>query len=100
MPRTWYIVASTSSGVSGRSLGYSALASVAPMAWPIFRPPPARTTDMAPGQWSRPASLLIRGVRPNSPQTSTSVFFEQAALVQVVDQRRPRRGRTRAASCS
>ncbi len=42
------------------------------MAWPIFRPPPAYRIDMAPGQWSRPASLLIFGVRPNSPNAITS----------------------------
>ena len=89
------MVARTSSGVSGRSLGSSALASVAPMTWPIFMPPPARTTDMAPGQWSRPASLLIRGVRPNSPQTRTSVSSHQAAVVHV-----SRSGPTRAWSYS
>src|ERR1700746_2464771 len=27
---------------------------------------------MAPGQWSRPASLLIFGVRPNSPSAITN----------------------------
>ena len=64
---TWYMVASTSCGPTARVLGYSALASVVPIIWPIFRPPPAKTTEAAPGQWSRPACGLIRGVRPNSP---------------------------------
>ncbi len=36
-------------------------------------PPPARTTLKTLGQWSRPASLLILGVRPNSLETMTTV---------------------------
>ena len=36
-------------------------------------PPPARTTLKTLGQWSRPASLLIFGVRPNSLETMTTV---------------------------
>jgi len=30
-------------------------------------PPPASTTLKQSGQWSRPALLLLFGVRPNSP---------------------------------
>ena len=45
---------------------------------------------MQPGQWSRPPWPLIRGVRPNSPQTSDQHPLGQAALVQVLDQARQR----------
>ena len=41
---------------SGRSFGYSPRALVVPMAWPIFRPPPAIRADMTGGQWSRPSA--------------------------------------------
>ena len=40
-------------------------------------PPPARTTLKTLGQWSRPASLLILGVRPNSLETMTTVRFKR-----------------------
>ena len=53
-------------------------------------PPPARTTLKTLGQWSRPASLLILGVRPNSLETMTTVRFEQAGPVEVADQGRER----------
>ena len=44
-----------------------------PITWPIrIRPQPIRTLKVLP-QWSRPASLFIRGVRPNSPIATTSV---------------------------
>ena len=36
-------------------------------------PPPASITQKTFGQWSRPAVLLIFGVRPNSEVTMTSV---------------------------
>ena len=36
-------------------------------------PPPAKSEVITGPQWSRPESLLIRGVLPNSPVTSTSV---------------------------
>ena len=49
-------------------------------------PPPASTTLKTLGQWSRPASLLILGVRPNSLETMTTVRFEQAGAVEVADQ--------------
>ena len=49
-------------------------------------PPPARKAQLTCGQWSRPASLLIRGVRPNSPQAMTVTSFEHAAGFQVFDQ--------------
>ena len=45
------------------------------------------------GQWSRPAAGLTRGVRPNSPQTSTSVR-SAASLMQIIDQRPRSSGRT------
>jgi hypothetical protein len=41
---------------------------VAPIAWPVRMPPPAMKAQLTGAQWSRPAPLLIRGVRPNSPQ--------------------------------
>ena len=45
-----------------------------PITWPICMPPqPISTLKVCP-QWSRPASLFIRGVRPNSPIATTSVF--------------------------
>ena len=50
-------------------------------------PPPASTTLNTFGQWSRPAVLLIFGVRPNSLLTMTSVVVEQARAVEVADQR-------------
>ena len=37
-------------------------------------PAPANSSDAAGPQWSRPASLLIFGVRPNSPIATTSVL--------------------------
>src|SRR5271157_52103 len=49
---------------------------------PLLTPPPARTTLKTLGQWSRPASLLIFGVRPNSleiPQSDRSDRQEAAA---------------------
>ena len=41
------------------------------MTWPVRMPPPASRAKFTGGQWSRPAFLLILGVRPNSPQTTT-----------------------------
>ena len=43
------------------------------MTVPPWTPPPANKTVMTGPQWSRPASLLILGVRPNSPVITTSV---------------------------
>ncbi len=37
-------------------------------------------------QWSRPASLFMRGVRPNSPITTTSVDSYRPLFDQVLDQ--------------
>ena len=37
-------------------------------------------------QWSRPASRLILGVRPNSPQTMTLTSSVEAALMDVFDE--------------
>ena len=51
------MVASTSWGPTDRVFGYSPFASVEPTASPVFSPPP-KTTDMAPGQWSRPAVVF------------------------------------------
>src|ERR1041385_4062334 len=44
------------------------------MTRPPRMPPPPRATVKAGPQWSRPALLLMRGVRPNSPVTTTSVL--------------------------
>src|SRR5437870_12943127 len=41
------------------------------MTCPVFMPPQASKAQETFGQWSRPASLLMTGVRPNSPQTIT-----------------------------
>src|SRR5262249_61317832 len=46
---------------------------VAPIACPPLTPQPARARLNASGKWSRPASRLTRGVRPNSPIQITSV---------------------------
>ena len=51
-------------------------------------PPPQRSAELTRAQWSRPASLLILGVRPNSPQTTTVTSLVQAAGVDVLDQGR------------
>ena len=51
---------------------------------PCLMPPPAITTLNTFGQWSRPARLLIFGVRPNSDPMQTSV-----------DDSSPRRSRSR-----
>src|SRR5262249_45399533 len=70
-PRLWYSVAKISPNWTGRSLAYSPRRLVEPTAWPVFMPPPARRAQLTCGQWSRPAPLLMRGVRPNSPQAIT-----------------------------
>ena len=66
-----------SGSVTGRSLAASASRSVAPMTWPVRIPPPASRAQATCGQWSRPASLLIFGVRPNSPQTTTDTSLSR-----------------------
>ena len=50
------------------------------MVWPPRTPAPAKTAEKTAAQWSRPSRLLalpvlepMRGVRPNSPVTTTSV---------------------------
>ena len=63
---------------------------------PPLMPPPAITTVKTFGQWSRPAVPLIFGVRPNSEAMHTSVDFEQAAAIEIADQRRISPDRTRA----
>ena len=40
-----------------------------------FNPPPANMAWPAGAQWSRPPSLLIFGVRPNSPQITTAMSW-------------------------
>src|SRR5262249_43025699 len=74
----------TQPGEYGLVAGYSALGSVVPITCPILSPPPAQTIDMAPGQWSRPAVGLIRGVRPNSPNVITSTFWSSPRLARSV----------------
>ena len=54
---------------------------------PLMPPPPSATVNAGP-QWSRPAFLLMRGVRPNSPVTMHQRRVEQAAVGQVAEQRR------------
>ena len=44
--------------------------SVAPITWPTLHAAAGQQGRADRGQWSRPPSLLIRGVRPNSPQTT------------------------------
>ena len=79
-----YTVAHRSFGVSGRSFGCSPLAFVEPTTCPVRMPPPATSIDIACGQWSRPGCFTpvcvpiwysIRGVRPNSPVTTSSTFL-------------------------
>ena len=56
-----------------------------PMTWPIrIDPQPMRTLKVWP-QWSRPASLFIRGVRPNSPMATTSVDSYKPSCDQIID---------------
>ena len=63
---------------------------VLPITCPPLMPPPASTTAHDAGQWSRPVCPLIFGVRPNSPWQTTSVRVEQAAVLEVGQQRRER----------
>ena len=58
-PRWRYTVASMSWGVKGRSVGYSALAFVAPTTWPVLNPPPETSALYACGQWSRPTPFAF-----------------------------------------
>src|SRR5262249_9561655 len=60
-------------GLPGRSLTDAPILSVARRTMPGLTPPPASTIENACGQWSRPAIVLIRGVRPNSVVSTTSV---------------------------
>ena len=70
-----------------------------PITWPPLTPPPANRQLNTDGWWSRPAVLLIFGVRPNSLSMTIIVFFSMPDCGQVFDQRRPgpgpspRRGR-------
>src|SRR5262245_45752635 len=73
IPTKRYMVAARSSGPHGSLAGFSARASDLPITRPPLIPPPPSSTVNAGPQWSRPAFLLIRGVRPNSPVTTTSV---------------------------
>ena len=57
--------------------------------WPPLMPPPASTVVQAAGKWSRPALLLILGVRPNSPIQTISVESSRPAAPEVVHQGRP-----------
>ncbi len=89
-PRAWKIVATSSCGVTGRSVGSVPFASVRPMTRPPFAPPPATSAVQHPAQWSRPPLAFSCGVRPNSPVATTSVDVEQAAVFEVGEQRRER----------
>ena len=68
-------------GERARSAGYAPLRSDEPIIWPPWTPAPAKAAEKTAGQWSRPlasaAALLkplpMRGVRPNSPATTTRV---------------------------
>ena len=88
IPRLWYMVASSSCGVTGRSAGAEAWASLAPMTWPPRMPPPASSALQTPGQWSRPPAALSFGVRPNSPVATTSVESSRPRAREVVQERR------------
>ena len=65
----WPVHATVPSGWRAQLLSQSC----PPMIWPPGVPPPAKKTDIAFDQWSRPVSLLICGVRPNSPRAMTIV---------------------------
>ena len=86
MPMLRYSVAITSWKWTGRSVANSPSRLVAPITCPVFMPPPASKAQLTLGQWSRPAPLLILGVRPNSPQAMTVRIFEHAAGREVFDQ--------------
>ena len=58
------------------------------MTCPWRNPPPASSAHETRGQWSRPASLLIVGVRPNSPHTTTETSFSSPRSSQIGEQRR------------
>ena len=91
MPSWWYTVAARSSTPSGSLFGSAPVASLTSRrSCPVLIPPPARTTLNTFGQWSRPASLLIFGVRPNSLTDHDQRRVEQPALLEVADQRRER----------
>ncbi len=66
-------VAIRSGTETGRSRTEAPSSLVLPTTCPVRIPPPASATDQAAGQWSRPALLLIFGVRPNSPWQTTRV---------------------------
>ena len=53
---------------------------VEPITCPVRIPPPARIPQATCGQWSRPPIGLIRGVRPNSPQTTTETSLSRPRL--------------------
>src|SRR5437899_4621033 len=72
-PSRSYTVATRSSIDVGLSLGSEAVESEDPYACPPLIPAPASSTENTRGQWSLPALALIFGVRPNSPDTTTSV---------------------------
>ena len=62
---------------------------------PPRTPAPAKTAENTAAQWSRPSRVLafpvlvpIRGVRPNSPVTTTSVSSSSPRRFQVVEQGR------------
>ena len=80
-------VANTSAiSKSGQLVGIADLAMVPPMRL-VLSPPPANIAMPTSGQWSRPAKALIRGVRPNSPQTSTATSSSRPRSYRIRDQR-------------
>ena len=59
----------------GRSRGYAPISSDDPTTCPPLIPPPAITIVQQFVQWSRPPAGFTFGVRPNSPDASTSVSW-------------------------
>ena len=77
----------TSCGIFGLSAGSAPLLLDEPTTRPPLIPPPATAALKTFGQWSRPAFVLIFGVRPNSPHAITIVVAKQPALIQILNQR-------------
>ncbi len=77
-----------STGSTGSETGYAPILSEEPITCPPRIPPPAINTDWHDPQWSLPPSLLIFGVRPNSPITTINVWSNQTALFQIAKQGR------------
>ena len=73
MPSDSKIVYATSAGATGRRGDVGTLLVGRADHLTRLHAAPAKSSDAAGPQWSRPVSLLIFGDRPNSPMQTTSV---------------------------